>query len=182
MVESACGASRPDRTGNLRYFTPALCLLSLGGTGGAERSRTAGLRSARPTLFLLSYSPTSRERASRTRCFSAPNRARSPCRSSPMSPPTTGDRPRRAGFLMPSTVEFSTTSTAGRNRGCAYGWQEPDPHLTALDAAALPVELRPYVLAGNEDAALSGGPGAASVSWCCASRATALGWASRRTG
>ena len=72
----------------------------------------------------------------------------------PYTAPGDNKVPLHAGVLL-STVEFSSYGTRA-NEGMVHGRQELNPQPTVLEAAALPVELRPQVLVGNEKAARSG--------------------------
>lgn len=77
--------------------------------------------------------------ASRTRCLRAPNAPG--CR---LPRTRTARRIVDAGLLMPSAVELPTADPAGHSRG-KHGRQESNPQRTALETAALPVELHPHV-------------------------------------
>jgi hypothetical protein len=115
------GVLRPDRTDNLRYFTPALCLLSLEDTAwiaGVSNPSRAACRAAPHTGDVR---PMCRVPQSRTGCRLLPRQAGSPCPSYPAAPDpiVRSGAVRRGGArrCLPSTVELPRCFAAGRSRG-----------------------------------------------------------------
>lgn len=112
--------------------------------GGPARVRTGDLRPARATRYQLRHKPIvedARVERAASRSQSGPgHRAGHP---RPAQPAGICSPTGWAFAFMPSTVEFSMIVTAGLP-GCSHGRQELNPQPTALETAALPVELRPY--------------------------------------